>query len=139
MDKERVKNKLDEIERYVRELEEGFSTTEEDYLENLMQRRGCERTFQLACESLIDVCNLIIAGRGFEVPKDSKDSVAILEKHKIISEDISARIQNMIGFRNLLVHRYAKVDDPKVYHYLKGELDDFYKFIQAIENSLKNI
>ena len=43
----------------------------------------------------------------------------------------------MVGFRNLLVHRYGKVDDSRAYHYLKEEIDDLYEFAEAIEKLIE--
>jgi uncharacterized protein YutE (UPF0331/DUF86 family) len=42
----------------------------------------------------------------------------------------------VVGFRNLLVHRYAKVDDSRAYDYLRNETTDLYEFIEAVEKFL---
>lgn len=44
----------------------------------------------------------------------------------------------MVGFRNLLVHRYGKVDDSKVYDYLRKEIADLYEFVEVIEEALQS-
>ncbi len=43
----------------------------------------------------------------------------------------------MKGFRNILIHRYAHVDDEIVYQNLTDYLDDFYDFRKAIESYLE--
>jgi len=43
----------------------------------------------------------------------------------------------MKGFRNILVHRYAYTDDKIAYSVIKENLNDFYKFIDVIEEFLE--
>jgi len=39
----------------------------------------------------------------------------------------------MKGFRNILIHRYADVDNELVYHNLKDHLTDFYDFEESVK------
>lgn len=133
MDIERIKDKLSELQVYIAELSEDMPDEEEEYLGERLTRRACERTFQLACEALLDVCNLIIAGKGLGLPKDNRDAIRKLADNKIIPKKLGARLEDMVGFRNLLVHRYGKVDDSRAYHFLKEEADDLYEFAESIE------
>ena len=126
-----------ELQEYLIELNEDIPDSEEDYLSQRLTRRACERTFQLACENLLDICNLIIAGKGFGLPKDSRGAIQKLSDNRIIPEKLSDRLGDMISFRNLLVHGYGKVDDFKVYRHLKEEMDDFYDFMERVEAILK--
>lgn len=52
-DRERIFAKLDEMTRYVEELKE-MLPEEEEYLQNLIKRRACEKTIEVAIESLIE-------------------------------------------------------------------------------------
>lgn len=137
MDIDRIKDKLSELQRYVIELEEDLPDAEDEYVEVRMTRRACERTFQLACEDVLDICNLIIAGKGLGLPKDNRGTIQKLDENKIITRELSERLGDMVGFRNLLVHRYGKVDDSKVYHYLNEDIDDIYRFIGEIDDFIE--
>jgi len=134
LDTERIKDKLSELQSYLIELEEDLPDSMDEYLKQRMTKRACERTFQLACEDVLDICNLVIAGKGLMLPKDSRDAIGKLTENKIIPEKLSSRLQDMVSFRNLLVHRYGKVDDNRVYLHLKEETIDLYKFIEVIED-----
>lgn len=138
LDVERIRDKLDELQRYLEEIEGDLPRTKEEYLNNRTTRRACERTFQLASEDLLDVCNIIISEKRLPVPKDNKDSIIKLERAGIISKGLSTKLQEMVGFRNLLVHRYGKVDDARVYDYLGKEITDMYKFIKVIEEAFQS-
>lgn len=105
MDIKTIREKIDELESYLNELEALLPEREDDYV-NLKTKRACKKTFELACEPLIDVCNIIISKKGYGKPTDNRDSVNKLAENSIISEDLGDRLKDMIGFRNLLVHRY---------------------------------
>jgi uncharacterized protein YutE (UPF0331/DUF86 family) len=47
--------------------------------------------------------------------------------------------QNMASFRNMLVHRYERIEDEVVFGIFKKRLSDFYYFIDVIKNWLESI
>jgi len=135
VDVDRIRDKLDELEGYLSELKEDLPEDVDKYVKDRVLRRSCEKTFELACVCLIDVCNLIISQKGFEKPKDSKSSIQRLVENNLINRE---RLKEMIGFRNLLVHRYAIIDDEEAYQHLSTELGDFFEFIKSIDNFLED-
>ncbi len=137
MDKNRILEKIDELEKYLRELEEYLPEEKEDYLNSGLKKRACERAFQLASEDLLDICNLIISEKGFGIPADSKDSIRKLAENGVITGSLSTRLEELIGFRNLLVHQYGRVDDSRAYSYLNMEMKDFYEFIETIDKFME--
>ncbi len=137
MDIERIKDKLAELQVYIAELDEDLPDDEEEYIGERLTRRACERTFQLACEDVLDICNLIIAGKTLGLPKDNRDAVRKLAENKIIPKKLADRLEDMVGFTNLLVHRYGKVDDSRAYRYLKEGIDDLYGFAETIEKLIE--
>ena len=46
----------------------------------------------------------------------------------VIPEEKMPVFQNMASFRNMLVHRYEKIDDEIVYGVFQKRLDDFQLF-----------
>lgn len=94
MDIERIRDKLSEIKVYLIELDEDIPEDEEEYLKERVTRRACERTFQLASEDVIDICNLIIAGKVLGLPKDNRDAIRKLADNKIIPEKLSAKLED---------------------------------------------
>lgn len=133
LDKERITDKMDDLEQCLRELEEYLPAAVDEYLGSGMRRRACERAFQLACENLLDICNMIISDEGLGIPIDSKDSINRLCQCGAIPESLSSRLEELTGFRNLLVHQYGKVDDSIAYRSLRDESGDFYEFLEEIE------
>lgn len=137
LDRDRLLEKMDELEKYLRELDEYLPEEEEEYLSSGLRKRACERAFQLASENLLDICNLIISEKGFGIPTDSKDCIRKLAENGVIPESLSTKLEELVGFRNLLVHQYGRVDDSRAYSYLIAESKDFYEFIKTIDKYIE--
>jgi len=109
-EKARIEEKLDDLLKYYEELLEDLPQKKE-FKEKRLARRGIEKTLELIADTIIDISLIIISSKGLEKPQDSRDSINILEKNKIITSSLSAKIKDLISFRNLLVHRYGKIDE----------------------------
>jgi uncharacterized protein YutE (UPF0331/DUF86 family) len=49
------------------------------------------------------------------------------------------KIHGMRGFRNIVVHRYGKIDDTLAFHLLKENIGDLLQFTAEIEAVLPNL
>lgn len=65
---------------------------------------------QRVCELAIDLTNHTIKKKKLGLPKDSRDSFALLCKAGLINVDLRTTLQAMVGFRNILVHAYQELD-----------------------------
>ncbi len=61
----RIFSKLDEMIGYVEELKEMLPEDEEDYLQDLVSRRACEKTIEVAIDSLIDASAMVVSAEKF--------------------------------------------------------------------------
>ncbi|RLE68991.1 MAG: DUF86 domain-containing protein [Thermoprotei archaeon] len=106
LDKRMIQLRIDIIERDLKEIEEISRLRKITYRDELALKYAL-----LECiEACIDISNYIISVKGFRRPMDYKDIFTILEENNIIDRDLSQRLQNMVKFRNILVHKYAIVD-----------------------------
>jgi len=135
----RVLNKLEEGDKFVQELEAILPRSKKEYLQDLTTRRACEKTVELAIETVIDVISMIVSQKKLGLPKSEENLIEILEENKILTEDLIKKLKEMKGFRNLLVHKYGDVDDKLVYQYLTEEMTDFTLFSKEIKRYLKRI
>src|SRR3989338_4033938 len=131
--KEKIVLKFDDVNQYLTELEDILPETEEEYKTNLTRRRACEKTIELAIEGIIDVMAMLVSHLKLGVPQNEDDIIKILEKKKVLSPTLAARIREMKGFRNILVHKYGNIDDSKAYSSLQEELEDFSLFEKEIK------
>lgn len=84
--------------------------------------------FVVAIEVCIDIGNHVIASEGYRSPQSYGDVFAVLGEHGHLRDQDVPTFIAMAGFRNLLVHGYAQVDDERVVEILHERLDDFERF-----------
>jgi uncharacterized protein YutE (UPF0331/DUF86 family) len=85
--------------------------------------------FVVAIEAVVDVCRHVAASEGLRVPQDMRDAVAVLQEAEWLP---AGDLPDMAGFRNVLVHGYADVDDELVRRALRTRLDDLDSFRRAV-------
>ena len=57
-------------------------------------------------------------------------------RHRVIGDGLEAKLRGLAGFRNLLVHDYARVDPERVREALASRLEDLAEFADAVETWL---
>lgn len=68
------------------------------------------------------------------IPEDDASILDNLRSKNIINTNVSNLMKNMKGFRNVVVHRYGKIDDKLAYTFIKENINDFDNIIKCIEN-----
>ena len=131
LDRERVLVKIDQLEGYLKELRE---IVPEDFAtyQKVEKRRACERLLQISIEAVIDVCHLLVAGLRLGIPAEEDDLFDKLREVGIISSQMKETLKEMRGFRNILVHEYARIDEQIVFEAVKTKLGDFEAFKQEV-------
>lgn len=91
-----------------------------------------------ACETSIDLANMLIRRRRLGVPSETRESFAILVREDLLDGDLGARLVKMVGFRNLAVHRYHELDIRIVEAVIRDRLDDLLAFAESVRRMLKD-
>ncbi len=132
----KINDKLDLIGRYYSELMEDLPS-EEEFIRDRLPRRSIEKTVEFIADAIVDVAMTIISVKGFEKPIEACESITVLEIKDVLSPELSAKIKNLIKFRNLLVHQYAKIDQKREYHGILENHEDIIDFVKEIEEFVK--
>ena len=132
VDEALILRKLAELDQYYSQLKEYENTTADQYSDDWKVQRIIERTLQMMIETCVDIAGHIIADKGFRIPKSYADTFKVLLEEKILSRKLSAALEKMAKFRNIVVHHYDKVDAEIVAAILKNDLADFVSYKEAI-------
>ena len=136
--KERILIKLEEFGHYLQELEEMLPSELEDYLNNLTLRRACEKTAELAIETVISTISIMVSSLKLGVPTSEDSLVDLLVRNKVITNQLGGKIKAMKGFRNILIHKYGEIDDKRAYDFFQEEREDFNLLITEVKSYIKN-
>ena len=106
-----VLNRKISIERCIGQVQKYYALDtglpfETDYL----KQDAITMNLQRICELSIDIANHWIKSKKLGLPQDSGDAFVLLCRAGLISDAMSAGLQGMVGFRNVLVHEYKKMD-----------------------------
>ncbi len=131
----RIDEKIVEITKFVEQLRSMVPSNLEEYKSNLEKRAACERYFEKIIEAVVDLAFLFIKFKKFKIPEDDADAFNILLNNKIINDNLSTRLKDAKGMRNIIAHEYGKIDDEIVFEAITKELEkDARDFIRNIKS-----
>jgi uncharacterized protein YutE (UPF0331/DUF86 family) len=133
-DPELVAKKLAFIETCVHELQ--TIARPERILDDLREERFVEHTLQLAIQAALDVGSHIVSDERLGEPETSRDVFRLLGRAGFVSPDLLGRLEQMAGFRNVVVHLYQDVDLGIVRDVVENHLGDLLGFVAAIRRRL---
>lgn len=96
-------------------------------------KRAIERSLQICVEIVIDISNRILSLQGQSPSTASFESLKRLQGLGIIKD--AYKYENMIKFRNFVVHRYESINNEELVNICNNHLFDFKNFISEIENA----
>ena len=132
VDKLLIGRKLARMDTYLKQVREFSKISENEYRKNWKTQRIVERTLQILVEECIDVANHIISDKGMRVPVGYADTFQVLMENRIINKKLSATMDKMAKFRNVIIHQYEKIDPAIVVSILSRDLGDFERYKKAI-------
>ena len=96
-----------------------------------MWLRGVKFSFVVAIGAALDTAQHLCAASGWGPPSDNGHAMRLLGQHGVLQPDLAGRMAQAVGFRNVMVHDYARVDDDLVVRRL-GDLGDLTGFAKAV-------
>jgi uncharacterized protein YutE (UPF0331/DUF86 family) len=103
-----------------------------DFITNLDSQDIVILNLQRAIQISIDIGAIVLKENKIEIPNNRSEIFTLLFENKIISAELSDSLKRSVGFRNLAVHEYSKLDLEKVYSLSKNELNIFLEFGKVI-------
>jgi len=132
LEKNLITAKLSKLREYQRFLKELQTTSLDGFVSDFKIRGAVERYLQVSIECVVDIGNEIISALQLQRPERYRDIPYIMAKAKVIPKTFAETVASMIGFRNLLVHDYASINQNLVYEFLQTKLPDFETFTKHI-------
>ncbi len=79
---------------------------------------------QRAVQAAIDLASHVVATEGYGLPDTVGGSFALLETEGVIESALGERLRKMVGFRNIVVHRYEAINPEIVEAIIAKHLED---------------
>ena len=127
-----VRSRCAEIEDSVQRLEALAVAPLDDFLADRDALDIASYRLLVAIEAALALCYHVSSRRLRTTPGDYAGCFALLEEAGLLAPDLSARLQSMAKFRNLLVHVYWEVDYRRVHAVMRQNLGDLRAFAAAV-------
>ena len=103
-------NKAEIIERCLQRITEEYQGHEDELETNFTRQDSIILNLQRACEASIDAAMHLVRIHRLGIPQQSRDAFVLLQKQGFLNPELSRRMQAMVGFRNIAVHNYQKLN-----------------------------
>lgn len=124
--------KIASIQRSVARAREEFAAAGDAFAEDRTRQDAAVLNILRACETALDLANMLIGEKRLGVPNSSRDAYRLLADAGLITAQLSDRLQRMVGFRNIAVHQYQMLDIAIVKSVLQKDLDDMLGYAGTI-------
>jgi len=84
----------------------------------------------------VDIASHLIAASEESAPATMGEALTTLARMGVIEDEVAANLRRAVGFRNIAVHNYEKVNWAIVHAICDTHLDDFRRFASAISTWL---
>ncbi len=137
VDIEKLKKYAKDIRENIKLIKEFVNVPENEFLKDKKAIFSTRYLLVECIEACAHICNHILVKKGKIIPAGYVECFKGLHEIGVFDKEFTETLIKMVGFRNILIHQYFKVDDRKVYQYAKNNLDDFEKFLKGVGKFLK--
>ena len=128
-------NKAAAVERAIARAKEEYAGDDANLFGNQTKQDAIVLNLQRACESTIDAAMHLVRIHRLGIPQDTREAFDLLERAGLVDPSLATRLRRMVGFRNVAVHDYQRLNLEIVKAMLIERLDDFLEFTRLVIKS----
>ena len=85
-----------------------------------------------AVQGAIDLAAHIIADEGLGLPESLREHFTLLKDAGVLDTNVAAKMEAMVGFRNIAVHEYEKISVDVLKSIMEQDLVDLETYYKSI-------
>lgn len=132
MEKLVVENKIESLRRCLKRVEQRCPQSLEELLNDIDAQDVITLNLSRAVQLCVDIALHILASSDQPVPQTMADAFTGLTEESVISADLAEKMQKSVGFRNIAIHQYEKINWAIVYSIATDRMSDFKAYARAI-------
>lgn len=125
-------NKAAAIERCVNRALEEYNKNPATFATDFTRQDAAILNIQRACEAALGMGQHLIRKHKLGVPQSSRDVFTLLATADFVPADLADSLKKMIGFRNIAVHEYQRLQLAVTEHVILYRLQDFRQLCQIL-------
>ena len=136
IDKELVQRQLKQLRESVHILHSLGETQREEFTTDYRIYGLAERYLQLAIESCLHTCGILVASFGLRRPEGYHELLSIIAGQKIIPQALAYRLEVLTNLRDSLVHDPGTLSRDLLYDHIQQRIDDLKTFAETVEEKI---
>lgn len=127
-----VVNKVQSIQRCVKRARDEYKLAGKDFATDYTRQDAAILNVVRGCELAIDLANHVLRIRKLGIPSVTREAFELLRDAGIITPDACKSLLSMVGFRNVAVHQYQRMDIEIIKRVIETDLDDLLAFASTL-------
>lgn len=123
-----VLNKAATIERCLKRISEEYVGREDTLEQDITRQDSIILNLQRACEASIDLAMHLVRRFALGLPQESRHAFELLVAGGKLDAGLADALKRMVGFRNIAVHDYQRMNLAIVRSIIEHNLDDLRAF-----------
>ena len=136
VDKDLILAKAGSVKNHLNRVLEKRNVDLDSFIKDIDRQESILFNIQTAVQNCIDIAAHIISEESFGVPGSTTEMLYILEKNGYLDNDLTQKMVKAVGFRNLIVHEYGKIELEQAYEIAQNDINDLNEYLKAIFKKL---
>ena len=136
VDKDLIMAKAGSVRKHLNRIEMKRSVDLKTFLSDFDRQESILFNIQMAMQNCIDMAAHIISDEGFGVAGSTNEMFYLLEENGYLDTDLTEKMVRAVGFRNLIVHEYVRVELEQVFEIAQTGVQDITDYLQSIFRKL---
>ena len=128
--------KSSSVKRHLNRVIEKRHTDLLTFLQDIDRQESILFNLQMAIQNCIDIAAHIVSEEGLGVPGSTNEMFYLLEENEYLNNELTEKMVKAVGFRNLIVHEYGKIDLEQVFEVAQEDIKDLNEYLVLIFQSL---
>jgi uncharacterized protein YutE (UPF0331/DUF86 family)/predicted nucleotidyltransferase len=137
IDKELVQRHLKQLQEAISILHSLRDSKREEFTTDYRIYGLAERYLQLAIESCLHICGILVASFGLRRPEGYHELLSIVAAQKIIPQTLAYRLEMLTNLRDSLVHDPSSLNRDLLYDHVQQRIDNLKMFADTVEEKLR--
>lgn len=135
MDRDVILEKINSIQRCLATIHRA-TANQPHALDDIIIQDAVVLNLQRSVQLCLDMASILIADFKWGLPSTLRDCCLILRDNQVLDASLTDKMIKMIGFRNIIVHEYQKLNIDILKSIVKDRLGDFEEFYSSVLNYL---
>lgn len=132
VDKDILWSKISTMQKHIDRIRLKRDVSLHKFLQDLDFQESVLFNLQMAIQNCIDMAAHIVSEEGLGVPGSTNEIFYLLEDQGYIGFELTEKMVQSVGFRNLVVHEYGKIDLETVYQVCHENIHDLEEFARVL-------